>query len=209
MSAAEIIPASQVVRSIASFLDTEAEAGQTPAYIARRGRLDGVMLRLDVWEQIREEGTRAIDLTERDELMDRLATGGAQQGTLGDVAAALRPSAVIAQLPVQHLPHARSDILTASRVAPDTRNLSGFLAHWTRGYLRGSSITDPARPGQTLERDVAPAYQDNQTPFRLVWSRSGDHREHSTLVAVRPLSGVMARAWTFAPPMDATNEGGA
>ena len=60
-----------------------------------------------------------------------------------------------------------------------------------------------------IEREVAPAYHDDQVPFRIVWARAGEHREHRTLLAVRPLEGVLARAWTFPPPMDATTEGDA
>lgn len=206
MTAAEIIPASQLVRSVAAFLDPKGEAGLTPAYIARRGRLDGVVLRLDVWEQVRDRATAAEDLRERAELLDRLEIGTPHEGTLKDLAGQLDLSPVLETLPVRYLEHARSDVLTASRLAPNTRNLAGFLAHWTRGYLRGESISDPHRPGQTLERHVAPAYHDDQVPFRLIWSRSGNKCQQSTLVAVRPLEGVLARAWTFAPPMDATAE---
>lgn len=206
MTAAEIIPASQLVRSVAAYLDPQGEAGLTPAYIARRGRLDGVVLRLDIWEQVRDQATAAEDLRERAELLDRLEIGTPHEGTMRDLAGNLDLSPALQELPVRYLEHARSDVLTAARLAPNTRNLAGFLAHWTRGYLRGEYITDPQRPGQTLERHVAPAYHDDQIPFRLIWSRSGDKREQSTLVAVRPLEGVLARAWMFAPPMDATAE---
>lgn len=208
MTAAEIIPASQLVRNVATFLDADSVEGRTPAYIARRGRLDGVVMRLDVWEQLREQATLAADLAELDELRDRLAVGEARQSTLGEVAAELRPAMVLADLPISFVPHAHSDILTASRVAENTQNLAGFLAHFTRGYLRGHAICDPSRPGPIIERDVAPAYHEDQVPFRLVWARqTGDRLSGLTLLAVRPISGILARAWTFAPPMDATTEG--
>lgn len=204
MTTAEIIPASLLNRSIPAYLDEDSVAGQTPAYVSRRGRLDGVLVRLDVWEEIRNDATRAIDLSESDELLDRVATGVAEATSLGELAPALGLPGVLAQLPARALPHARSDLLTASREVENTANLAGFLAHWTRGYLRGEPITDPTRPGEVLERDVAPAYYDNQVPFRLLWTRGGARRDVRTLVAVRAMHGTMARAWTFAPPMDAS-----
>lgn len=206
MSTAEVVPSTRIPTVTAGYLDPTSESGRTPLYIARRGRLDGVMLRMDVWEELRDEATRAVDLAEADELQDRLLAGVTLEGPLGEVAAALRPSAVLAELSVRYVAHAASDILTASRRSENMRNLAGFLAHWTRGYLRGSAITDSSRPGPALERAVAPAYHPDQVPFRLVWARTGEHREVLTLLAVRPIEGVLARAWTFPPPMDATTE---
>jgi len=202
---AEIVAASHIVRMTNAYLDPAGEAGLTPAYIQRRGRLDGVMLRLDVWESLRDQATLSIDLAERDELSDRWATAEPEDGTLGELAAPLRPSALLADLPVRFLPVVRGDILTASRT-PDCRNIAGFLAHWTRGYLRGTAITDPSRPGAVLYRDVAPAYYDDQIAFRIVWAATGPTREDLVLVAVRPLQGTLSRAWMYAPPMDASTD---
>lgn len=202
-----MVASTRIPTITSSYLDATSEAGRTPLYIARRGRLDGVMLRLDVWEEIRDEATRALDLIESDELRDRLLTGEPLEAPLGEMAAPLRPAAVLSQLPMRYVAHAASDVLTASRRAEDTRNLAGFLAHWTRGYLRGTPVLSDDRPGPVIEREVAPAYHPDQTPFRLLWARSGEHREVRTLLAIRPLEGVLARAWTFPPPMDATTEG--
>lgn len=207
MSSAEVVPSTRIPTVTSTYLDPTSESGRTPLYIARRGRLDGVMLRLDVWEGLRDEATRALDLLEVDELQDRLTAGTVLEASLGELASPLRPPVVLASLPVRYVAHAGSDILTASRRAENTRNLAGFIAHWTRGYLRGSPVTDGSRPGPVIERDVAPAYHDDQIPFRLIWARTGEHREIRTLLAVRPLEGVLARAWTFPPPMDATTEG--
>ena len=113
MSAAEVVPSTRIPTVTSTYLDPTSESGRTPLYIARRGRLDGVMLRLDVWEQLRDEATRSLDLRERDELQDRLSAGVLLEGSLGEVAAPLRPPAVLASLPIRYVAHAASDILTA------------------------------------------------------------------------------------------------
>ncbi|MGO1598462.1 MAG: hypothetical protein ACTHYR_04220 [Brachybacterium sp.] len=207
MSNAEVVSLTQIPKVTAAYLDVDSEAGRTPMYIARRGRLDGALLRMDVWESLRDEATRSVDLDELDELRDRLLAGTVEESSLGELAEALQPPALLSQLPMRFVSHVRSDILTASRRTPNARNLAGFLAHWTRGYLRGSAVNPDDQPGPAIVREVAPAYHADQLPFRLIWARSGERREIRTLLAVRPLEGVIARAWTFPPPMDATTEG--
>lgn len=207
-STAEILPISQLVRRLSEFLDPDSVAGLTPTYIARRGRLDGVALRLDFWEEVRDQATLAVDLAERDELLDRLHTASTEETTLGEVAEALDPPQALRAVPIQVLPHARADLRTAARAAQSTRNLAGFLAHFARGYLQGTAVTDDTTPGPVLVRDVAPAYHEGERAFRILWARSGPTRSQLTLVAVRQLQGSLQRAWTFAPPMDASEDRG-